>query len=140
LNLNSSVDHDENSEYNEKTRTCRALWIHPMGEYIILDNLLIFISISHVSRSQLRNLGLIAPPRTGKGGPARGDFKMPLLLANRQERSRIPAEFRRRAGSGGFPDRMAVVNMSAGAFDDHRNISRLFNPQETKDADTSQLR
>jgi hypothetical protein len=54
LILNSSVAHDENSE---KTRTCRELWIHPRGEFVVLDNLLIFIGIRHFSRSQLRNLG-----------------------------------------------------------------------------------
>jgi hypothetical protein len=32
LNLNSSADHDENSE---KTRICRALCFHPMGEFLI---------------------------------------------------------------------------------------------------------
>jgi hypothetical protein len=32
LNLNSSVDHDENSEYSVKTRTYRELCFHPMGE------------------------------------------------------------------------------------------------------------
>jgi hypothetical protein len=57
INLNSSVDHDENSEYSGKTRTYWALWIHPMGESIILDSLLIFINIRHVFHSQLRNLG-----------------------------------------------------------------------------------
>jgi hypothetical protein len=31
-NLNSSVDHDENSEYSVKTRSYRALCFHPMGE------------------------------------------------------------------------------------------------------------
>jgi hypothetical protein len=55
--LNSSVDHDESSEYSEKTRTYRGLWILPSGESIILDNLLIFIRICHVFRRQLRNLG-----------------------------------------------------------------------------------
>jgi hypothetical protein len=29
-----------------------------MGEFVVLDNLLIFISICHFSRSQLRNLAL----------------------------------------------------------------------------------
>jgi hypothetical protein len=58
INLNSSVDHDENSECSEKTRTCRALWIHPMSESIMLDNLLIFMHVCYVFHGQLRNLGL----------------------------------------------------------------------------------
>jgi hypothetical protein len=63
--LNSSVDHDENSKYSEKTRIYRALWIHPSGESIMLDNLLIFIIICHVFRSQLRNLELYLQRQTG---------------------------------------------------------------------------